>query len=98
MGKRCGGRGGGEEGVGEGLFLQPSSIPILGHPNHVFTFSSLCGPEGTTSNPLPHAIHILHDIYQFLLRGQKHTSGTEGTRILRIPGPKKIRENSELKE
>lgn len=45
---------------------------------------------------LLHPILILCDIYQFLLLGQKHTIGTEGTRILRIPGPKEILENSEV--
>lgn len=57
-----------------------------------FHFFILVRAEGTTSIPFSSYMNI----YQFLPLGQKHTSGTEGTRILRIPRPKEILENREL--
>lgn len=78
-------------GAGEGIFLQRYSSHTPRHPNHI----SLLHPCVGRGYHLP-PILVLRDSYQFLLLGQTHTSGTEGTRILRLSGPKEILENIEV--
>lgn len=68
-----------------------SGILATRHPNHI----SLLHPCVGQGYHLP-PILVLRDSYQFLLLGQTHTSGTEGTRILRLSGPKEILENIEV--
>lgn len=73
------------------VFLFSHLPPIFYATLSTFRFCILVWARGYHLHP----IFILCDIYQCLLLGQKHASGSEGTRILRILGLKEILENSE---